>query len=335
QGDVYISAPGFNSNTAAAEIDPTLVSQISLLPGVARADLLRVTRVSSPSGEISLSASNNPSTGSERLYKAKDGTAEAVWAAMQNGAVVVSEPLANRLGLPLHGGSLVLLTPAGPRSFPVNGIFYDYSSSEGTAVMSMDVFRRIWKDNAVTAIGLRLLPGTQAESITRAVQDLLDRQPGSQHLIVRSNATLRGDVLAVFDRTFAITGALNILATIVAFIGVLSSLLLLQLDKQREVGILRVIGLTARQLWGLVMLETGLMGFAAGLLAMPTGYVLSLILIYIINRRSFGWTLQMNLVPGPFLEALAVAVAAALLAGLYPAFHEAQMPAVEVGREQG
>ena len=111
---------------------------------------------------------------------------------------------------------------------------------------------------------------------------------------MRPNQALRDDVMAVFDRTFAITGALHILATVVAFIGVLSSLLLLQLEKQREVGILRAIGLTARQLWGLVMLETGLMGTVAGILAMPAGYALALILVFIINQRSFGWTLQMS-----------------------------------------
>jgi len=100
---------------------------------------------------------------------------------------------------------------------------------------------------------------------------------------------------------------------------VLSALLSLQLEKQREVGILRAVGLTARQLWGLVMMETGLLGAVAGLLAMPTGLVLSAVLVFIINRRSFGWTLQMQVEFLPFLQALMLAVIAALLAGVYPA----------------
>ena len=112
----------------------------------------------------------------------------------------------------------------------------------------------------------------------------------------------------------------------------LSALLLLQLEKQREVGILRAIGLTVRQLWGLVMLETGLMGLVAGLLSIPAGYALSVILIYVINRRSFGWTLQMALEAQPFLQALAVALVAALLAGIYPARHLGRMAASEAIR---
>jgi putative ABC transport system permease protein len=137
--------------------------------------------------------------------------------------------------------------------------------------------------------------------------------------LVRPNRALRQDVLVIFDRTFAITNALQLLATVVAFIGVLSALLSLLLEKQRELGILRAVGLTVRQLWGLVMLETGLMGAVAGLLAMPTGFVLALILVYIINQRSFGWTLQMRVGPAPFIQALLIAILAALLAGLYPA----------------
>ncbi|MFQ5409437.1 MAG: ABC transporter permease, partial [Anaerolineales bacterium] len=166
------------------------------------------------------------------------------------------------------------------------------------------------------AAALQLQPGADPDAVMRELQTAL---AGRQRLDIRANRSLREEVLVVFDRTFAITGALQLLATVVAFAGVLSALLALQLEKKRMLGILRAVGLTARQLWGLVLLETGLMGVVAGLLAMPTGYVVALILIYVINRRSFGWTLQLQLEPGPFVQALVVAVLAALLAGLYPA----------------
>ena len=80
------------------------------------------------------------------------------------------------------------------------------------------------------------------------------------------------------------------------------------------------------------MLETGLMGGVAGLLAMPTGYVVSLILVYIINRRSFGWTLELQLTPEPFISALALALVAALLAGVYPAYRLGRQAAAEAMR---
>jgi putative ABC transport system permease protein len=243
--------------------------------------------------------------------------------------VIVSEPLATHLNLPQHGGKLTLYANDGPQTFDVAGIFYDYASSQGTVIMSLDVYRKLWQDQAVTAIGLRMAPGTDLDLITRNLQNSLS---SIQRLQIRPNQALRREVLAVFDRTFAITGALQVLTTIVAFIGVLSALLLLQLEKQREIGILRAIGLTIRQLWGLVMLETGLMGLVSGLLAMPTGYALALILIDVINRRSFGWTLQLALEAQPFLEALIIAVSAALLAGIYPARRLGRMAASDAIR---
>ena len=122
----------------------------------------------------------------------------------------------------------------------------------------------------------------------------------SGETLIRSNRALRAGVLEVFDRAFAITGALQVLATVVAFIGVLSALMALQLERARELGTLRAVGMTQRQLWGMTMLETGLMGGTAGLWAMPSGFALALVLIYVINRRSFGWTLQLQMTPGDF-----------------------------------
>jgi putative ABC transport system permease protein len=108
----------------------------------------------------------------------------------------------------------------------------------------------------------------------------------------------------------------------------------LQLEKARELGVLRATGMTVRQLWQLTLMETGLMGIVAGLLAMPVGVILAWILIYVINRRSFGWTLQMNLEPAYFWQALAVAVGAALLAGIFPAYRLSKMVIATAVREE-
>jgi putative ABC transport system permease protein len=248
---------------------------------------------------------------------------------MQDGAVVVSEPYANLVGLPRRGGTVTLYTAWGPREFPIVGIYYDYVSSDGTISMALDTFRQMWNDATLTALAIRLAPSADADAVARELGDAL---APVQRLFVRPNQALRDEALAIFNRTFAITGALQLLAAVVAFIGVLSALLSLLLEKQREVGILRAVGLTARQLWGLMMLETGLMGAVAGLLAMPTGFALSLILVYVINRRSFGWTLQMQVDAVPFVTALAVAVIAALLAGVYPARRMGKMLTAEALR---
>ena len=329
QGDVYISVPAFDATRASVAIDPQIITTVSTWPGVERVDVLRSISAESQVGMVNLAATENPRLGSERLFASLAGTPAQVWPALQAGGVLISEPFANRLGGAAPGDQLRLYTASGWETFPIVGVFYDYASSEGTVMMALQVYRDRWQDESLTALALRLAPGASADEVTRGLQDQLSAQ---QELLIRPNQELRQDVLEVFDRTFAITVALRMLATGVAFIGVLNALLLLQLEKQREVGILRALGLSGGQLWQLVMVETGLMGLTAGLLAIPTGYVLALILVYIINRRSFGWTLQMLVSPETFAQALGIALLAALLAGVYPALRMSRMPAAEAIR---
>ena len=329
QGDIYISGPGLVANQNSAVIDPAALAVVRQWPGISRLDSLRAALVDSPLGPVQVAAVQNPDYPRVRSYLAGDLPPAAIWQAMQAGAIIVSQPFANRVGLPRHGGMVTLYTDHGPHTFPVVGIYFDYSTSEGIVAMSLDTYRRLWNDQSLTALALHLAPDTDAEQVRVGLQQAL---APIQQLAVLPHRALRADVLQVFDRTFAITGALQLLATLVAFVGVLSALLSLQLEKQRELGILRAIGLTARQVWGLIFLETGLMGLVAGLLAMPAGYAVSLILVYIINTRSFGWSLQMQVQPTPFVQALAVAVVAALLAGVYPAHRLTHMITAEAIR---
>jgi putative ABC transport system permease protein len=322
QGDIYVRAPSFKATQNVRTLDPAVARIAEETPGVARVELIRAVHVDSPAGPVYVEAGTSPDYGEGLLYKSADGSPAETWEKVQGGAVIVSEPFANRLNLPPRGGAVTLHTNQGARAFDVVGIYYDYASSEGAVIMSIEDYRRFWEDVTFTALDVRVEPGADVGRVARALEDAL---APVQQVFVRPNQALREDVLVVFDRTFAITGALQMLATVVAFIGVLSALLSLQLDKRRQLGILRAVGLTARELWGLVMLETGLMGAVAGLLAMPAGYALSLILVYVINRRSFGWTLQMLIEPQPFIQAFAVAVVAALLAGIYPAYRMSKM----------
>jgi putative ABC transport system permease protein len=315
-GDVYVSVPSATVTQPLYAIDPQVITILENWEGVARVDLLQTAVVDSPVGPIQISANNNPNDGMEQIYLAADYPPDEIWGVVEEGAVLVSEPLANRLDIPAHGGELPLYTDAGLQTFPVAGIYYDYTSSQGNAILSLENYRRLWGDDQIAAAALILEPGEDVQSIAEALKT---RLAPIQSLLVRPNQALRADTLEVFDRTFAITSALQLMTTFVAFVGVLSAMMSLQLDKQRQLGILKAIGLTGRQLWRLIALETGLMGAVAGLVSMPTGYILALILVFIINRRSFGWTLQMQVAPGPFLQAFVIAVLAALLAGLYPA----------------
>jgi putative ABC transport system permease protein len=316
QGDVYLSAPSLTSTRSSAPVDPQVLTELSRTPGVAQVFFLRSANVDSPLGETHIAATSDPQFSLHRSFLATSVPVEQISDEMRRGAVIISEPYANRVGITQPGLPLRLYTDDGPQDFTVAGIYADYASTQGTVLMALDVYRKFWQDPAITAAALMLDPGEDPDRMAARLRTELS---DSQRLVIRANRALREEVMQVFDRTFAITGALQLLATLVAFIGMLSALLSVELERQREMGILRAVGLTVRQLWGLVLLETGLIGSVSGFLAMPTGYVLALILVFIINRRSFGWTLQMQVTAEPFLIALIVAVSAALLAGIYPA----------------
>ena len=209
-------------------------------------------------------------------------------------------------------------------------IYYDYSSDQGTILMSRAVYHQYWNDRGISGVAVYVSPGADAQ----AVADELRSSLGGTALEVQVNSALRQQALVIFDRTFAITNALRILAVIVAFIGVLSALMALQIERARELATLLALGLTNLQLLALTLLETGLMGLTAGLMSLPTGYILALVLIYVINLRSFGWTIQMTLDPWVFAQAVAVSVAAALLAALYPLRRLLALPVAAALRQE-
>ncbi|MCB0237435.1 MAG: ABC transporter permease, partial [Anaerolineae bacterium] len=165
--------PSATASSNTGIIDPAASTIVRGWPGVERVDSLRSVTVDSPDGPLQVAAVDNPSTGDERLFVASDGPPEAVWEAMQAGAVMVSEPFANRFNLPKSGGEVTLDTPGGPRTFPVAAIYYDYASSQGTVMMALPLYQSLWNDDAITALALRLAPGVDADQITRQLQDAL------------------------------------------------------------------------------------------------------------------------------------------------------------------
>ncbi len=320
QADIFVSAPTLGANRTTATLDATLAGALMDFPGVIDASTSREVEVAARLADgteldVRVAGILKDLAGEDRRYKAAVGDTAATWLAVEAGGVVVNEPMANRYGLALDD-EVTLYTDAGPRPFPIVGVAYDFDV-QPALLMADAIYRANWDDTAVSAVALFVEPGADVDA---TVAELRTAFAGQAELVIRSNRGTRQSALDVFDRTFAITFALRLLATLVAFIGILSTLMSLQLERSREIGVLRASGMTRRQLWRLTLLETGLLGSVAGLVAMPTGFLLSLVLIYIINLRSFGWTLSMQLQAGDFVNAFLIALLAALLAGLYPAW---------------
>jgi putative ABC transport system permease protein len=212
----------------------------------------------------------------------------------------------------------------------VAGVFYDYATERGLVLVARDVYERYWDDRAISSLGVYLAPGSRVDEVADALRAVL----AGTALRVTSNRSLRAQALGVFDRTFAVTRALRLLAVVVAFIGVWSALMALQVERTRELATLQALGLTGRQLWGLTFLETGFMGMTAGLLSLPTGFLLAAILVNVINVRSFGWTMRLQADPLVFAQAFALSVAAAVLASVYPLLRLQRMPLAAALRQE-
>jgi putative ABC transport system permease protein len=321
QADILISPPSISANRQDVPVEARVADIVRTTPGVESVAVVRhvdVIRVGDPL-PVYLSAYDEDISKGKRKFVWASGSFDEVWRQMGEGAVVLSETFARRRGIEIGPGqSITLLTDKGEQTFPITGVMVDYSGDQGTVLMRDPVYRRLWNDRYISNVAAFVAPGVPvSDVITRLKQAFA----GREELIVQSNRDLLDGVLVIFDQTFAITTALNMLATIVAFIGILSALMALQLERLREIGTMRANGLTPGQLFRLTLLETGLMGGVAGVMALPVGTVLAWVLVYIINVRSFGWSLQLQLRPEFYTQALAVALVAALLAGIYPALH--------------
>ncbi len=327
--DIYVSSPTVTANRATT-MDPALVTRIRTVPGVDTVEMVRNTDVLSPAyGTVRLNALTAIRRRDPKLYRFADGDPAQIWQAVENGAVIVSEPFANRHNV-RTGATLALQTDHGVQSFRVVGVYYDYSSDQGFVMMDLGVYRRYWDDPDISGASVYIAPGAYVNQVQDAIKSILQ----GADVTVQSHKALREAALVVFDRTFAITSTLRVISIVVAFIGVLGALMALQMERTRELGTLRATGMTLAQLWRLTLLESGLMGATAGLLSMPTGFILSAILIYVINLRSFGWTIFFAPVPQTYVEAMALAVVAALLAAVYPMLRLGRLQAADALREE-
>jgi putative ABC transport system permease protein len=282
-----------------------------------------------PTGPVSLDAVKLARGGYSNMALTW-GDPAVTWRAFESGAIVVSEPLAWRLQLDVKS-RLTLPTGSGPRTFTVAGIYREYGNDRGTVLMSMAEYRRLWHDDGVSAIGLYVAPHVAVDAVIAEIRSL---SQGRQALFIRSNLELREMSMRIFERTFVITRVLYWLAAGVAAIGLISALLAWELERSREIAILRILGLTPRGAAVLIEAQTGFMGLVALLAAVPAGLLTAIVLIDVVNRRAFGWRIDVHLSVAQFGNALLLAVAAALAAGLYPAWRTARASIASDIREE-
>ncbi|MBT8066872.1 MAG: FtsX-like permease family protein [Gammaproteobacteria bacterium] len=323
QADVYVGAQ-------RGSMDPELIGSIRQLDGIAAVSTQKRAWVEDRIGRTQLRVFEMPPAayaGTELL----DADPATVWPLWESSdAVLVSEPYSYQFNV-RSGDEITLPTDHGPAEFVVAATFQSYDINASGVMMSRATFSRHYNDDTIDSLGLYLVSGGSAERIVEQV-GVLSRD--RQELYIASNASLRQESMRIFDRTFVITDVLYWLTLGVAFIGILSAMLALQLERARESATLRALGMTPTQVGSIITAQTGVIGLLSGLAAVPLGIVMAWVLIKVINRRAFGWQIDMSIAPNILLVSVAFAIGAALLAGLYPAYRAGRsQPAIAMREE--
>jgi putative ABC transport system permease protein len=323
QADLFI-APGMRATPGVEQtISPDVVAAVAAHPDVEATDAFRNTEITYEGDLVMLGAGTFEivATRGALLFKSPADGLAAVRSAVGADAVVVSEAFATKFGKN-DGDEVTLPTPAGPRVFRIAAVYYDYSTERGVVVMDRGTFVRHYGDLPPTGLSVYLREDADPESARGAILESLD---DGHRVFIHTNRSLREEVLRIFDSTFAITYALEIIAIFVAMLGVAGTLLTLVIERRRDLALLRLVGADRGQVRRMVVIEAGLIGAVSQAIGLAMGLALSLVLIYVVNVQSFGWTIQFHL-PVLFLAQASVAViVATAVAGIYPSRRAAAM----------
>jgi putative ABC transport system permease protein len=221
--------------------------------------------------------------------------------------------------------------PLGSQLVPLRivDVFYDYGNERGYVMVSRNNVLPYLHDVAPSNLAVYVKPGADLE----VVRAEIERAAAHRDVLIFSNRDLRQQAIRIFDQTFAITYALEAISVLVAIMGIAGALMSIVFDRRREFGLLHYLGASMRQIRGVILAEAGLIGLLSNAAGLVLGIALSFILIFVINKQSFGWTIRFHWPIGILLGALSVVYVATVLAGLYPARIAQRLSPIEVVHE--
>ena len=325
-GDVFIF-PGSYSITGYSALLPIEVSRsLSSLPGVKAVDPFRALEAEYQGQPALIAAVDGQVFLNLKVIRFTRGNPQIILRQFAAGqAILVTESFSLRHQVDA-GDRIKLNTPQGEKEFLISGVFYDYSSDWGMVLLERKLFQSLWNDDTLHSAGIYLKEGVSEKAFKEIIRE---RYSKPYRLFVVSHRELRNEVLKIFDQTFAITYALEFIAIIVAVLGIINSLNALIIDRQRDLGIIRAVGAFRRQIEKTTLIEAGMIGFFSHVLGLLCGFLLSILLIYVINKQSFGWTIQFSIPLRSLIESWLVVMFTSIGAGFIPARRAAKMKLVE------
>lgn len=318
RADIYVTSKSWVRAGSEAFLERTLLDELAATPGVSAVEEQRRLRVRTADGEHviwlnGIKVAGLPGTELATRLPLMSGEAATVAHGLDQGGVLIGEPLARKARL-APGDTLRLATPHGEAALEIAGVAYDYTSEGGTAFVTMPTMTRLLGAGPTNNAALFLADPTASDSVISELQHKYRDRP----LIFRSNRALRAEVLAIFDQTFAVTRTLQWLALLTAVCGVSLTLLVQSRQRQGELALLRVLGTTRGQIFRLFLGEGAAMGVLGLALGLAGGCGLAALLILVVNRQWFGWTIQPAWPQAALLQQAAVVILATAAAAIVP-----------------
>ena len=331
QADFYVSPVAEGARGAASTMSEEVAARLAAVPGVVDVGRFRTYSVRYEGSPATLGLADVDLYRRHSGIDFFDGPApEAIWRALEAGeAVIASELFGYRHGVE-PGDTIRLALGPGPIELGVAGIFYDYSGERELLIGDRRALLAHLPDPRLSSAGVYLEPGADFEEIRAALAQAL----AGRGVEVTPTRAIREQAIRIFDRTFAITYALEAIAMLVAILGMAEALLNLVFDRRSELALLRMHGASLGQVRRLVLVQAGLLGGLASLMGLALGAASSQVLLRVIHKQSFGWSLPLHWPVGFLAAVLAAVVVASVVAGLYPARIGSRLKPVEVLRAE-
>jgi putative ABC transport system permease protein len=329
--DLYLRPAGDPSADRHPTISLDLTDRIAKLPGVENVSRFRAYEIEYQGLPVTLASAE---TSVSRYYESSGFLSgrpapSVLKELLSSDAAIVSEPFANKHHVKA-GDVLTLPLGEKPGTFRIVDVFYDYANERGYIILDRSTMLHYLPDPRPSNLAVYLAPGTDLETARNEVK----KAAANSEVLIFSNRDIRREAIRIFDQTFAITYALEAVAVIVAVMGIAGALMSIVIDRRREFGLLRFLGASTSQIRKLILVEAGLIGILANITGLVLGFLLSLVLIFVINKQSFGWTIQFHWPVALLVGALSIVYIATVLAGIYPARVAQRLNPIEVVHEE-
>jgi putative ABC transport system permease protein len=239
--------------------------------------------------------------------------------------VILGENAARKLGL-RAGDVLELVTKRGLQRFEVYAVVVDYTSDQGACLIDRRWYLEYWQDDMVDTVDVFLEKGADLGTARDAIKRALG---GGDTLFVVSAAEVRDEIGSVITQALQVFSSTDLLALMVAILGVIGTMFAAVIDRIREIGVMRAIGATRRQVELQVMLEAGFLGLAAALAGILAAVPMGIVFVRVLGLVGTGWHVDYIFPAAKATRIALLVVAAALLAGVLPGRRTSKMAVTE------